>query len=111
MSVIFRRRLKQLEQRFPFERVNAVQEILTQALLAIDKPDRDLLGDFLQRGSPYLDYQPAERAAMERYRLVAAATAWKIAGKPLSRVDQDEYVDMVLGASEYLKYLRQSKYL
>jgi hypothetical protein len=107
MSVILGRRLKRLEHRFPLERVNAVQEILTQALLAIDNQDLHLLCDFLQRGSPYLDYQPAEKVAMERYCLVADAIAWKIAGKPLSRVGQDEYLNTMLGASEYLKYLRQ----
>ena len=111
MSAIFRRRLKRLEHSFPLERVNAMMEVFTQALLAIDKQDLDLLCDFLERGSPYLEYQPREKAAEERFFEVADAVSWKIAGKPRLKLDQDEYLNMILDTSEYLKYLRQSKYL
>jgi len=95
MGTILKRRLQRLERGLPIEQVNAIQEILTQALRAISKDDLDRLCEFLERGSPYLEYKPAEKAAMERYTAVAEATAWRITAKSVLDVGTEEYVNVL----------------
>jgi len=95
MGTILSRRLYRLEQNLPPERVNAIQEILTQALRAITKEDLDRLCEFLERGQPYLEYKPEEKGAMERYTIVAEATAQRLVGRSILKVGIDASIDLV----------------
>ena len=46
--------------------------------------------------------------SLERFCEAANAISCRIAGKPRLKVDQDENLDMILGTSQYLKYLREN---